>query len=43
MRASLLFYRKLRNKFKAFVSKENPYDPCIANKDVGKGEQMTIN
>ncbi len=29
MRASLLFYRKLRKKFKVYGLTVNPYDPCV--------------
>jgi hypothetical protein len=35
MRASLLFYRKLRKELEDFGFKVNPYDQCIVNKDVG--------
>jgi hypothetical protein len=31
MRASLLFYRKLRKEFEAYRLQVNPYDPCMAN------------
>ncbi len=31
MRASLLFYRKLRKEFEDYGLVVNPYNPCIAN------------
>jgi hypothetical protein len=42
MQASLLFYRKLRKELEDFGFTVNPYDPCIANKDVGDGKQLTV-
>jgi hypothetical protein len=42
MRASLLFYRKLRKELEDFGFTVNPYDPCVANKDVGDGKQLTV-
>jgi hypothetical protein len=42
MRASLLFYRKLRKELEDFGFAINPYDPCVANKDVGDGKQVTV-
>ena len=42
MRASLLFCRKLGRGLEEFGFVVNPYDPCVVNKDVGNGEQMTI-
>ena len=42
MQASLLFYRKLRKELKDFGFTVNPYDPCVANKDVGDGKQLTV-
>jgi hypothetical protein len=42
MRASLIFYRKLRKELKEFGFVINPYDPCKGNKDVGEGEQLTV-
>ena len=42
MRASLLFYRKLRKELEEYGFVVNPYDPCVANKDVGNGEQLTV-
>ena len=41
MKASLLFYRKLRRDLESIDFKVNPYDPCVANKIVN-GSQMTI-
>jgi hypothetical protein len=41
MRGSLLVYRKLRNEWEVFGFEVSPYDPCVANKDVGNGELMT--
>jgi hypothetical protein len=35
MQASLLFYRKLRKELEDFGFRVNPYDSCVANKDVG--------
>jgi hypothetical protein len=31
MRASLLYYRKLKKEFEAFGLQVNPYNPCMAN------------
>ena len=42
MQASLLFYRKLRKELEDFGFTVNPYDPCVANKDVGDGKQLTV-
>ncbi len=42
MRASLLFYRKLRKEFEAYGFEINPYDPCVANKVTNGGEQLTV-
>ena len=39
MRASLLYYRKLRKELEEFGFVVNPYDPCVANKNMGNGEQ----
>ena len=41
MRATLLFYLKLRANFEEFGFTMNEYDPCVANKMV-KGKQMTV-
>jgi hypothetical protein len=43
MRASLLFYRKLRKELGAYGFEINPYDPCIANKMTEAGKQLTVN
>ena len=32
MRASLLFYQKLRKELEEYGFVVNPYDPCVANK-----------
>jgi len=42
MRASLLFYRKLRKEREDVGFTANPYDPCVANKDEGDRKQLTI-
>jgi hypothetical protein len=42
MRASLLFYRKLCKELEEYRFLVNHYDPCVANKDVGDGEQLTV-
>ncbi len=42
MRASLLFYRKLRKEPEDYGFEVNPYDPCIANKMTTSGKQMTL-
>ena len=42
MQASLLFYRKLRKELEDFGFTVNPYDPCMANKDVGEKKQLTL-
>jgi hypothetical protein len=42
MRASLLFYRKLRKELEDFGFVVNPYDPCVVNKEVGDRKQMTM-
>jgi len=42
MRASLLFYRKLRKELEDYGFEINPYDPCVANKMSTSGKQMTI-
>ena len=41
LRAALLFYRKLRKDLEGMGFKVNPYDPCVANRDV-EGSQCTI-
>ncbi len=42
MRASLLFYRKLRKKFEAYGLQVNPYNPCVANMETKSGKQLTV-
>jgi hypothetical protein len=42
MRASLLFYRKLRKEMEEYGFVMNPYDPCVANKTMESGEQLTV-
>ena len=42
MRASLLFYCKLRKELEECGFVVNPYDPCMANKSMGDGEQLTV-
>ncbi len=42
IRASLLFYRKLRKEMEDYGFKVNPYDPCRANKVTECGKQMTV-
>ena len=42
MRASLLFYQKLRKELEKYGFVVNPYDPCVANKNLGNGEQLTV-
>ena len=41
LRSALLFYLKLVGDLKRFGFVLNPYDPCVANKDIN-GEQMTV-
>jgi hypothetical protein len=42
MRASLFFYRKLRKELESYGFKINPYDPCVANKTIESGKQLTV-
>ncbi len=42
MRASLLFYRKLRLELEAYGFEVNPYDPCVANLESPGGKQLTV-
>ncbi len=42
MRASLLFYRKLRLELEAYGFEVNPYYPCVANLDSPGGKQLTV-
>ena len=41
LQAALLFYEKLSADLQEYGFKINPYDPCVANKDVN-GKQMTV-
>ncbi len=41
MRASLLFYRKLRKEFKDYGLVVNPYDRCVANMTARNRSQLT--
>ena len=41
MKSALLFYRKLVADLKSLGYEINPYDPCVANKNIN-GKQMTI-
>ncbi len=41
MRASLLFYRKLRKEFKDYGLVVNLYDHCVANMTTMNGSQLT--
>jgi hypothetical protein len=41
MVALLLYYKKFVKSLKSKGFKLNPYDPCVANKQV-KGEQLTV-
>ena len=42
MRASLLFYRKLRKDFKEYECLVNPYSPCVAIMTTKGGKQLTV-
>jgi hypothetical protein len=42
MRASLLFYRKLRKEFEEYGLAVNPYDPCVANMEMKGGKQLAV-
>ena len=42
LRASLLFYRKLRKELEAYGFEINPYDPWVANKMTDAGKQLTV-
>jgi len=42
MRASLLFYRKLRKELEGYGLIVNPYDPCVANLMTKGGKQLTV-
>jgi len=41
MKSALLFYQKLVADLKSLGYEINPYDPCVANKNIN-GKQMTI-
>ena len=41
LRSALLFYKKIRGDLEGLGFKINPYDPCVANKDIN-GEQLTV-
>ena len=42
MRLSLLFYRKLRKEPKQYGMEVNPYNPCVVNKIMESGKQLTV-
>jgi hypothetical protein len=42
MRASLLFYRKLRKEMEQYGFMINPYNLCVANKTTASGIQLTV-
>jgi hypothetical protein len=42
MRASLLFYRKLRKELENYGFAVNPYDQCVANMSTECGKQLTV-
>ncbi len=42
MRASLLFYRKLRKELEDYGFEINPYNPCVANKITDGGNQLPV-
>jgi hypothetical protein len=42
MRASLLFYWKLRKELEAYGFEINPYDPCVPNKMTEAGKKLTV-
>ena len=42
MRASLLFYRKLRKEFKEYGLIVNSYNPCVANIMTKGGKQLAV-
>jgi hypothetical protein len=42
MRASLLFYCKLRKEFEEYKLKVNPYDLCVANMITKSGKQLIV-
>ncbi len=42
MKASLLFYQKFQKELEEYGFVVYPYDPCVANKDMGDDEQLTV-
>ena len=42
MRASLLFYQKLRKEFKMYRFVVNPYNLCVASMTTKGGKQLTL-
>jgi hypothetical protein len=42
MRASLLFYSKLRKELEKYKFVVNPYDPCVANMIMKGGKQLMV-
>jgi hypothetical protein len=42
MKATLLFYRKLRKEPEKYGFEVNPYNPCMVNKDTEFGKQLTV-
>jgi hypothetical protein len=42
MRASLLFYRKLHKELEGYGFVVDPCNPCVAKKDIGDGEQLSV-
>jgi hypothetical protein len=40
LRSALLFYKKLVTDLESIGFKLNPYDPCVANKEVNKTQMM---
>ena len=41
MRCALLFYHKLLGDFEVYGCNINPYDPCVADMEIG-GSQLTV-
>ena len=41
LKAAVMFYRKLRRNLEEMRFEVNPYDPCVANRDV-KYAQCTV-
>ena len=41
LESALQWYKELRNALEADGFKINPYDPCVANKDINR-KQMTL-